>query len=92
MRDLLLVMAMFVFGLAITLGTASVIHDVAVARGKGAQSDRFEVDQIPKPTMAPSRQSRSSAAHTPYDSHLHMLFWRPARGAIRFSPRSPIHT
>jgi hypothetical protein len=39
MRYLLLVTAMFVFGLAITLGTASVLQDVAVTRTKIAQTD-----------------------------------------------------
>jgi hypothetical protein len=69
MRHLLLATAMFVLGLAITLGTASVLHDVAVIRGKSVQSDGFELGQMTNLTMKPSMQGRSPAADTPYDSH-----------------------
>jgi hypothetical protein len=67
MRHLLLATAMFVFGLAITLATASVLQDVAVARAKGAQSAEVEINQIPKSTMKPSKKSRSPATDTAHD-------------------------
>lgn len=69
MRHLLLATAMFVLGLAITLGTASVLHDVAVIRGKSAQSDGFKLSQMTIIAMKPSNHGRSPAADTPYDSH-----------------------
>jgi hypothetical protein len=68
MRHLLVVTAMFVVGLAITLGAASVLQDVAVARGKSAQSDGFEVDRIPKPAMKSLGHSRPSAIDALHDS------------------------
>jgi hypothetical protein len=49
MRHLLLAATMFVFGLGITVGTASVLQDVAVAWRKGAQSDSFEVTDVQPP-------------------------------------------
>jgi hypothetical protein len=61
MRHLLLVTTMFLFGLAVTLATASVLQDVAITQSKSAQTDEFEVNQIPKPVMMPLRQSRPSA-------------------------------
>ena len=71
MRHLLLVTAMFVFGLAITLGTASVLQDVAVARGKSTRGYRIEGgNQMPKPTMKISKQSRSLTTDTSHNSHL----------------------
>ena len=60
MRHLLLATTMFVFGLAVTLGTASVLQDVAVAWSKSGQGDGFEVNQALKPAMKPLRQSRPS--------------------------------
>lgn len=70
MRHLLLVSAMFVFGLAITFGTASVLQDVAVTRGKGAHGDWSESNQRPKPMMKTSTQRGSLAADASIDSHL----------------------
>jgi hypothetical protein len=49
MRHLLLAATMLVFGLGITLGTASVLQDVAVAGRKGDQSDLFEVTDVQPP-------------------------------------------
>jgi len=40
---------MLVFGLGITLGTASVLQDVAVAWSKGDQGDLFEVTNVQPP-------------------------------------------
>lgn len=59
MRALLFVTAMFVFGLAITFGTASVLQDVAVSHAKSARSDGFEGVQMPTPTMKPLKQGQS---------------------------------
>jgi hypothetical protein len=70
MRHLLFATAMFVFGLGVTLGTASVLRDIAVIRGKSTQGDRFEVDQLAKPAMKLSTQSQSQAADTPHDLRL----------------------
>jgi hypothetical protein len=61
MRHLLLAVTMVVVGLGVTLGTASVLQDVAVAWSKSVQGDGFEVTQIAKPAMKPARQSRPSA-------------------------------
>ena len=71
MRHLLLVTAMFVFGLAIALGTASVLQDVAVARGKSTRGYGVEVgNQIPEPTMKISKQSRPLTTDIANNSHL----------------------
>jgi hypothetical protein len=61
MRHLLLAVTMVVVGLGVTLGTASVLQDVAVAWSKSVQGDGFEVTQIAKPEMKPARQSGPSA-------------------------------
>jgi hypothetical protein len=53
MRHLLLATTMIVFGLAVTLGTASVLQDVAVAWNKSAQRDGGEVNQVPRPATKP---------------------------------------
>ena len=69
MRHLLVATAMIAAGLAVTMGIASILQDVAIASSKSAQGDRFEVNQLPKPAMKPARQSRPSAIDRPYDSH-----------------------
>ena len=46
MRHLLLAATMIVFGLTVTLGTASVLQDVAVARSNGVHGDAFEVTDM----------------------------------------------
>lgn len=55
MRHLLPLTAMFLFGLAITLGTASLLQDVAISRGNAAGSNGFEVEKVPKAARMPLR-------------------------------------
>jgi hypothetical protein len=50
MRHLLLAAAMLVVALVVTLGTANVLQDVAVARNS-LQGDPFEVTEIAAPAM-----------------------------------------
>jgi hypothetical protein len=50
-RHLLLAAMMLVFGLGVTLGTASVLEDVMLAWGKNARREPFEVPDV-KPTSA----------------------------------------
>ena len=62
MRHLFLAATMIVFGLAITLGTASVLQDVAVARNNSVQSDQSEVTAM-KPASTKKRATFQFAGH-----------------------------
>jgi hypothetical protein len=52
MHQLLIAAAMVVVSLVVTLGTANVLQDVAVARNS-LQGDPFEVTEITKSAMKP---------------------------------------
>ena len=62
MRHLFFAATMIVFGLAITLGTASVLQDVAVARSNSVQSDQFDVT-AKKPASTNKRATFPFAGH-----------------------------
>ena len=70
MRHLMLAVTMFLAGLAVTLGTASVLQDVAMAWTQNDRSDRFEVPQSAKPPIKPARQGRPSISERLQDSHI----------------------
>jgi hypothetical protein len=64
MRHLLLAAAMLVVALVVTLGTANVLQDVAVARNS-LQGDPFEVTETTAPAMklATAKERVKSFSH-----------------------------